>query len=400
MIKKVKIDQLKPGMYVHDLNCGWMHHPFLKNSMKLKDDKTIEKIASYGIREVYIDTELGTDVAYALTEDEVNEEIQAEMKRVAETETDAGHRAPLREEMKKAVKIKKEAKKTIQNIMDDVRFGKHLRVEKVEHVVEEMVDSIFRNQDALMTLGRIRKVDEYTYMHSMTVCILMITFGRYLGCDKQTLKDIGVGAMMHDVGKMKISQHILTKKALLLEEEYNQMKKHVEHGRAIMKETSGISERSILLVSQHHERMDGSGYPHGLRGDEIDQFGRAVAIVDVYDAMTSRRCYQKKYEPTEVLKKLYEWSKYHYDKELVQHFIRCVGIYPIGSLVRLESGVLGVVICHGNKSLLHPVVRIVYDIKRDKLMMPYNVNLSNGGGDSIACSESSEKWSLEPEIYL
>jgi len=400
MVKKVKVQQLKPDMYIHDLNCGWLKHPFVTNSFKIKDEKVIEKIVSYGIRSVYIDTEKGADVEGAPTEHEVKHEIQRAMNSAADKKPEKQYRASLREELVKAKEIKKEAKETIQNILDDVRFGKQVETEKVESLVEKMLESILRNPDALISLARLREVDEYTYVHSMAVCTLMISFGHYLNYDPQILREVGIGAMLHDIGKMRIPQELLTKRHGLSDDEYSQIKEHVIFSRMILEETKGISQTSILLASQHHEREDGTGYPQGLDGRHTSEFGQAAAIADVYDAMTSKRCYQRKYEPTEVLKKLFEWSENLYNKNLVQHFIRNVGIYPIGVLVRLESGLLGVVLNHGEKSLLHPKVRIVYDTNKDRALMPYDVDLSRSETDRVACHEEPDRWRIYPERYM
>jgi HD-GYP domain-containing protein (c-di-GMP phosphodiesterase class II) len=399
MIKKIKVALLRPGMFIHDLNCGWMRHPFMSNSIKIKDEKTIDKIIRYGIHEVYIDSNRGLDVTDAPTEEEVKKEIQTELKKVAEIKSKTDIRVPLKKELVKAREIKREVKQTVQNIMEEIRFGKPIRTEKVENVVKKMIDSIFRNQDALVSLGRIKQTDEYTYMHSMSVCVLMISFGKHLGFDIQKLNEVGIGSMLHDIGKMKVPQEILNSNRQLSDKEFNLVKEHVKYSRDLLKETQGIRETSILLAAQHHERIDGRGYPEGLKGDEISLYGQTAAIADVYDAMTSKRCYQRKFEPADVLKKLFEWREL-YNPDLVQQFIRCVGIYPVSSLVRLESGLLGVVLNHSEKGLLYPVVRVVYDTKKERQVMPYDIDLSQISEDRVESSESTEKWNINTEIYL
>ncbi len=369
MIKRINTKQLKPGMFIDDMNCGWLRHPFLTNKITISDEEMIERIVKHGIREVYIDTEKGLTVTDAPTMEEVNRDIQAEMDRVAESKPDPAPQVPIKDELKKAREIKKEAKKTIHNIMDDVRFGKQIETVKVESVVSNMVNSIFRNQDALLSMGRLKKIDEYTYMHSMTVGVLMIAFGKHLGFDKDTLQKIGIGAMLHDIGKMNVPEELLTSDRKLLDHEYEIMKQHVVHSRTLLENTEGISETSIKIAAQHHERIDGSGYPDGLKGEDISSLGKAAAIADVYDAMTSKRKYQPRYEPTEVLRKLFEWSEHFYDKQMVQQFIRCVGIYPVGTLVRLESG-------------------------------PSVIDLSKDTGHRIISHEPSEQWGIEPELHL
>ncbi|GBE31442.1 cyclic di-GMP phosphodiesterase response regulator RpfG [bacterium BMS3Bbin05] len=399
MIKKVKVEQLGPGMFIHDFNCGWIKHPFLSNSIKIADEKTIEKIIDYGIREVYIDTDKGNDVAGAPTEEEVSREIQAQLNKVVEPEINDRDVVPVQEEIARAKEIKKEALQTVRDLMEDVRFGKQIKMEKVNHITEKMVDSILRNKGALTSLSRIKQADEYTFMHSISVGVLMIAFGRSLGFDYKLIKALGAGGLLHDIGKIKVPAGILAKTTQLSEDEFVSAKEHVKHSRVILEHTRDVNETSVLMAIHHHERMDGSGYPGKLKGDEISKFGQMSAIADVYDAMTSKRCYQRKFEPTEVLKKLFEWSRF-YSNELVQQFIRCVGIYPVGSLVRLESGLLGVVLNLGEKSLLHPVVRIVYNTKKEKYISPYDIDLAQNNEDSVASSELPDKWNITPGAYL
>ena len=401
MIKKISAEQLKPGMLIHDLNAGWLSHPFLSNTIKVSDEPTIKKIMDCGIREVYIDTEKGLDVPDATTADEVMREIDGAINTSAVHATEAVvPHVPIQEELVRAREIQKQARETVQNLMDDVRFGRQIETEKVEHVVENMVESIFRNQDALMSLSRIRKKDEYTYYHSMSVCALMVSFARQMGFDKRLVNEVGVGAMLHDIGKMKVPLAILNKKNKLTAEEYEMMKGHALLGKRILEETVGICETSILMCAEHHERIDGSGYPGNLEGDQISIFGQMSAIVDVYDAMTSDRCYQNKRNPSEVLRNLFEWSKQHFSLDLVQRFIRCVGIYPIGTLVRLESGMLAVVIDHGEKEILKPTVRVIFNTKREMLVIPYDLDLSRNGADRILRYEASEQWDIDPIAYL
>jgi putative nucleotidyltransferase with HDIG domain len=403
VIKKVKTGQLKPGMFVHDFNCGWLQHPFFSSSAKLKDGKMVEKILESGIKEVYIDTDKGVDIADAPIKQEVDKNIQTEMRKVVKPETGDRNPASVKEEIGKAQEIKREAKQTVQTIMEDIRLGKQLEIEKADHVVDKMVDSIFRNKDALTNLGRIKKVDEYTFYHSVSVSVLLISFAKHLGFDPQLIKTIGIGGLLHDIGKMKIPIEILNKPGKLSDDEFKQIKDHATHSRTILEEYPDIDELSVFIAAQHHERFDGTGYPDGLKGDQINEFGRMAAIVDVYDAITSDRCYHRGMLPSEALKKLFEWSEFHFDKTLVGHFIRCMGIYPVGTLVRLHSRQIGVVMDHGEKSLLKPIVRIIYDIIKKKHIAPYVVDLSqpNGGvEDKIEGYEQPEKWGIKPEEYL
>lgn len=359
MIKKVKVDQLKPGMFIHDLNCGWMDHPFLGNSLRINDEHIVSKIACYGIKDVYIDTDKGLDSAEAPTEEEVHNEINSEISRVVESCIVGRDDVPIKEELIRAKNIKKDAVQLAQNIMEDIRLGKNLEKEKVDHVVERMIESIFRNNNALISLGRIRKVDQYTYMHSVNVCVLMVAFGRHLGFERPLLKNIGIGALLHDIGKIKIPPEILNKPDQLSDEEYIIARAHVVHSRIILEQNPDIHETSLLTAAQHHERWDGTGYPDQLKGEEISIFGQMSAIVDVYDAITSCRCYKDEMQPTEALRKLYEWSTFYFNRPMMEHFIRCIGIYPVGTLVSLASGWIGVVIKHIGENMLRPIVRVI-----------------------------------------
>ena len=211
-------------------------------------------------------------------------------------------------------------------------------MEKVEPLVEKMVDSIFRHQDALIPLARLKTHDEYTFQHSVSVCALMVAFARGLKLSREVIKEIAIGALLHDVGKAKVPDDILNKPGKLTDGEFDKMKSHVVQSKIILHNTPGISEIALDVAAQHHERFDGTGYPNKLKGQEISFYGQMGAIVDVYDAITSNRVYHKGMAPTDALKKLLEWSKFHFNPELVQSFIRTIGIYPSGSLVRLESG--------------------------------------------------------------
>lgn len=399
MIKKVKISQLKPGMFIHDVNCSWFDHPFMSNSLKIKNEKEITKIIGYGIREVYIDTDKGMDAANTPTREKVSRKNDSEINKMVKPEVIRGNLVTVREEISRAKEVKKEAKKTVADVMSDIRLGKQIEIEKVDHVVEKMVESIVRNKDALSSLGRIKSVDEYTFMHSVSVGVLMISFGKYMGFDYELIKELGIGGLLHDVGKVHVPVDILTSTGKLMNEEFLKVKEHVIHSRSILEEIPAMHENSILVAAYHHERVDGSGYPEKLKGNQINMYAQMAAIADVYDAMTSQRCYQKQSQPTETLKKLYEWGD-AYNRELVQQFIRCVGIYPVGSFVHLESGLLGIILDHGEKGFIYPVVRVVYDANKQKHIMPRDIDLSTNSNDRVKSYEDPEKWNIDTEKYL
>jgi len=399
MIKRVRSDQLTPGMFIHDINCGWIDHPFVFNTFRLKDEETIQKIIAYGIREVYIDTALGTDVADAQTKEEFDSEIHERITRVA-----AGAKpvpTPLHEEMTVARQVHQEAHKVVHSLLADARLGKQIEVEKAQPVVERITDSIFRNKDALTSLSRIKQKDDYTFQHSVSVCTLLVAFAHAMEIERDLIMELGIGGLLHDIGKMKVPDAVLNKPGALTEAEFALMKSHVAQGREILKQTKGVTETAILVAVQHHERFDGTGYPDRLKQDAISPYGQMASIVDVYDALTSNRVYHKGMEPTVALKKLFEWSKFHFNEELIQHFIRVIGIYPTGSLVSLESGLLAVVVRQGEKSLLHPLVRAIFD-PNTGFVTPRDIDLATppGSSDRIVQHELPGMWGIDPFKYL
>jgi putative nucleotidyltransferase with HDIG domain len=403
MTKRIDVGQLRPGMYIADLGSDWMAHPFLRNSFPVKDEAMIAKIVESGIHQVYIDPTRGLDVDDAPTHYEVERQLEEEMARIAARPVPE-RRISASEEMGKAKKIHAEANKIIRDIMQDVRMGEQVQLERVEPVVEKLTDSILRNGGALLSLCRVKNKDDYTFQHSVSVCALHVSFCRAVGMDAATIHLAGVGGLLHDIGKVKVPIEILNKPGRLEENEFKSMKSHVVESKKILDQTSGIAETSIQVAYEHHERHDGSGYPLALKGGAISQMGKMAAICDVYDAITSNRVYHKGMEPHEALRKIFEWSKFHFDPALVQQFLRTIGIYPVGTLVMLESGRIGVVLEQATGNLLHPTIRVFYDGKRKQYLAPQEIDLSRsvaqGGGDRITSHETPEKWGIDLSRFL
>jgi putative nucleotidyltransferase with HDIG domain len=263
---------------------------------------------------------------------------------------------------------------------------------------------VLRNEHALISLARIKRKDEYTYLHSLAVSALCISFGVHLGLTPEEIKALSIGGLLHDIGKVKMPLEVLNKPGPLTEREFEIMKTHVAHGACILQETSGIDESSMCVTRHHHERLDGTGYPCGLKGEQIDKLGRIGAIVDIYDAMTSERCYKGAIQPPAVIRKLYEWSHGYLDRGLVEQFIIHMGIYPVGALVRLRSGIIGVVVEQNEESLLAPIVRAVFDSKRSRPVTPFEIDLSRRPAgmrlDEIVGFEEPAEWNLNPETLV
>lgn len=399
MIKQIRTDQLKPGMYIHDLNCGWMDHPFLTSAFRVRDQATVDKIFNLGIRELYIDTVKGADVRDAPTQREVNADLERRLQEIARKQPEKPIATELKDEAARARRLHGEANKIVRSMMDDIRLGQQIEIDRVEPLVENMVDSIFRNPDALLPLARLKNHDDYTFEHSVSVCALLVAFGRGMKLSRDVIKEIALGGLLHDVGKARVADAILNKPAKLSDDEFAHMKSHVAQGVSLLRQTPGVSVAAMQVTSEHHERFDGTGYPGKLAGEGISLYGQMAAIVDVYDAISSDRVYHKGMSPTQALKKLLEWSSHHFDPQLVQTFIRAIGIYPTGTLVQLDSKRMGVVIEQNEKSLLEPTVRIFYHAGQLHYIPPEIVDLSKVQ-DRIASFENYEKWKIDPYQWL
>ncbi|NEV60963.1 HD-GYP domain-containing protein [Thiorhodococcus minor] len=403
MIKKIAIDQLQVGMYVHDLNCGWMDHGFLRSQFAVKSPETLQQIRRTGTRELYIDTEKGADASPAPSEAEVIAGLEGGLGEIAQDEHPDARPVSLAQERAQAKRIHGEAVNLVAGLMEDVRLGRQIDLERTQPVVGAMVGSIFRNPNALMGLARIRRMDRYTFEHSVNVSVLMVSFARSLELDQNLIHEIGMGALLHDIGKILVPPEILNKPGKLTDAEFVVMRNHVVHSRDTLAKIPGFPPAALAVAAEHHERADGSGYPGKKDLKGISLAGKMASIVDVYDAITSDRVYHKGMEPHQALRKLLEWSAHHFDPQLVQQFVRCVGIYPVGTLVMLESGRLGVVLETGREELFHPVVRVVMDAKHRRYLPVEDLDLARqpkGRPDRILSAESPQRWRIEPEEIL
>lgn len=403
MIKKVATSQLKPGMYIHDLSCDWMTHPFFKSRFLISSESEIQKIREAGIHEVYIDSAKGLDVKDAPTAQEVQADIERELVEMANQPAPI-IRVSVAEEMARATQIKSQAFNLVRTVMGDARLGKAIELDRVEPVVQDITESILRNPGALMGLLRIKTHDDYTFLHSVSVCTLMVAFCRAQEFDKQTVHQAGLGGLLHDTGKALVPDAILNKPGRLTEEEFDIIKKHPKDGYDILCQSPEIGPIPRDITLHHHERSDGSGYPDKLPLAQISTLAQMAAIVDVYDAITADRCYHKGIPAAEALRKLFEWSKFHINADYVKAFMRCVGIYPVGTLVRLESGRLGVVTEPHETNLVAPKVNVFFSTKSNTYIKPVEVDLSKplgmGGGDKIVSHESPKKWNVDPMRFF
>jgi HD-GYP domain-containing protein (c-di-GMP phosphodiesterase class II) len=402
MLKKVDASQLRVGMFINDLDCGWMEHPFVRSQFLLTSEAEIKKILDARIHGVVIDCSRGMDVD-APTLDQAQAATEAEVMALAATTT-SRVRISVGEELQRAATVRREAVGLVRTVMQDVRLGKAVELEQVGPVVQNITESILRNAGALLGLLQIKNKDDYTFLHSVSVCTLLVAFCRSRNFDDERIYQAGIGGLLHDTGKALVPDAILNKTGRLTDAEFEIIKRHPRDGHDILLRAPGIGAIPLDITLHHHERRDGSGYPDRQAGGAISELAQMAAIVDVYDAITSERCYHKGVAPAEALRKLYEWSKFHFDPGLAQEFMRCVGIYPVGTLVLLESGRLGVVVEPHETSLLTPKVNVFFHTREQRYIKPETVDLSRplgfGGGDRIVRHESAEKWQVEPLRFM
>lgn len=400
MLKKIRTEALRPGMYIHELDCGWIDHPFLRNRFSVTSEAQVQKVAAAGVREVYIDTTRGDDVDDAPTADEARAALDREMVAAALAPATAP-RVPAAGEMPQARRVLGAATTIVRKVMADTRLGHQVEVEAVGQAVERLTGSILRNRGALLSLCRMKTKDDYTFLHSVSVGALLIAFCRDMGTGADAMRDAGIGGMLHDIGKVRVPEGVLNKPGRLTDGEFAAMKLHVVHSRRMLEATPGIPVAAIEVAGLHHERHDGSGYPDGLAGDAIARIGQMAAICDVYDAITSDRVYHKGLQPTAALRKIFEWSRFHFNPELTQAFLRCIGIYPVGALVMLESGRLALVVDQHEGSLLQPLVRVIFHARAGHYLPPEDLDLARPGCcDRIVRHEAPADWNIDPARFL
>jgi putative nucleotidyltransferase with HDIG domain len=397
MLKKIHVRDIRIGMFIQELCGSWMDHPFWKKSFELSDPNDLHTLQHCDVQEVWIDTDKGLDVespAQVISSGDAKENIELELQQSIETTTKAEPRISIQEEISRARKLQEKSKAAVTSMFNEVRMGNALKVSEAEPLVDEISQSISRNPEAFLNLVRLKNVDDYTYMHSVAVCALMIALGKQLGLSGQSLKDAGMSGLLHDVGKMLIPGEVLNKPGKLTDEEFNIIKDHPRKGWEILNISKGANAVVLDVCLHHHERVDGKGYPEKISGDNLTLFARMGAVCDVYDALTSNRCYKNGWEPAETIRKMAEWKDGHFDERVFHSFVKTIGIYPSGTLVKLKSGRLGVVVEQTEKSLLTPVVKIFFSTKANEPIMPQIIDLTKST-DSIANIESAEKWGFD-----
>ncbi|ODN65646.1 HD-GYP domain-containing protein [Methylophaga muralis] len=389
MTRRIASTELRLGMYIQKLGGSWLKHPFLRSSFLLTDADDIKSIVEAGIEDVWIDEEKGEAIqnSHPVTPSKqpavedfsdtqiVTKQSIEDKKTVLQTS--------MEDDINQARKVFHEAKPQVMAMYKDARLGKAIDPQTTLPLVNEIDLMVQRNSAAILSVARLKTHDDYTYMHSLAVCALMISLARQLNLDEEQVKLAGVGGLMHDLGKSLMPLEVLNKPGKLSEAEYNIMKKHPAAGAKLL-ENSGAAPEVVDIALHHHEKINGLGYPNRLQGEEISLFSRMAAICDVYDAVTSERAYKQAWDPAGTIREMAQWEG-HFDKQLFNAFVKMVGIYPVGSLVRLTSQRLAVVIEPGVTSLVKPKVKVFFSLRSKAPIQIQVVDLA-----LLSCKETIE----------
>ena len=363
MKKEIPVDQLQFGMYVSELDRPWTDTPFMFQGFVIEDEKQLETLRKY-CKKVFVDPEKNTappdrgplkkkpagakqqSVLESITrkvvyEEKVSVDVELPAARAAQNKTEAA----------------------LKDVLETVRAGKVIDAPRVREAVTSMTDSVVRNPDAMLLLSKMKEKSDYAHDRALGVSIYMITFGRFLQLPREQLDLLGMLGLLLDVGKVRLPAGLLEKREKLTEEERKLCNSHVQESVAILKETPGLPPELPGLAAVHHERYDGSGYPEGLKGPEIGLFGSIAGMIDCFDALTRQRPYAEALSPSNALSKLYDWRDAQFDGSLVQQLIQCIGIYPVGAAVELNTGEIGIVIAQNLVRRLQPRVMVVLDAK-------------------------------------
>ncbi len=401
MLKKIPIQELRLGMHLHALEGAWLDHPFWRTKFVLRDLGDLERLRASGVQACWIDVSKGLDVAPNAAPATAPAAGPATSAPAAPAHATAPARPPafatqatsLAHEVRQAAALVAKSKEAVSALFHEARLGNAIDAEHCLPLVDEIAGSVARNPNAMVSLARLKTHDDYTYMHSVAVCALMVSLARQLGMDEAATREAGLAGLLHDMGKAVMPVAVLNKPGKLTEDEFKLMKTHSLRGYEMLREGGTATEGALDVALHHHEKVDGSGYPHGLRGEQISLLAKMGAVCDVYDAITSNRPYKNGWDPAESIRKMAEWREGHFDDAVFQAFVKSLGIYPVGSLVRMQSGRLAVVCEQNPESLVSPKVKVFFSTRSQMHIPPEMLDLSSRScSDRIAARESNAQW--------
>jgi HD-GYP domain-containing protein (c-di-GMP phosphodiesterase class II) len=385
-------------MFLHAFDGSWLQHPFWKSSFLMEDSADLRAAQASKVLECWIDIAKGRDVdppPSGLPATGATAQIEPEPAVVPPTPAPPVTPASFDEELRRAATLCRSAREATLSMFNEARLGNAVDTDSCMPLVSEIANSVSRNPGALISLARLKTSDDYTYMHSVAVCALMVSLARALGMNEEECRHAGLAGLMHDIGKATVPLSILNKPGKLTDDEFREVKHHPARGHELLLRADTASEAVLDVCLHHHEKVDGSGYPHHLRGEEISLMARMGAICDVYDAVTSNRPYKAGWDPAEAIARMVSW-KGHFDPKVLSAFIKAIGIYPTGALVKMRSGRLAVVIEQNAAVLTKPVVKVFFSTKSDTYIPVERIDLAHASArDEIVSREARSQWKLQ-----
>jgi HD-GYP domain-containing protein (c-di-GMP phosphodiesterase class II) len=399
MLKKIPTQHAELGMFLQSMEGSWLSHPFWKTKFLIADPSDIEALKKSGVPFIWIDVVKGKDVAQTLPPPEFAPMPSVAPQPSAPAQTGsspfkggaAQSTLSFADELEHAAALMAKSRKAVVGMFNEARLGRSLKSEACAEVVEDIAGSVWRNPSALISLARLKTRDDYTYMHSIAVCAMMVSLGRQLGLQNEELRLAGEAGLLHDVGKMLMPLEVLNKPGQLTDAEFAVMRSHPSRGHDALKASGVFGDGVLDVCLHHHEKMDGTGYPHRLPGDQISQLARMGAVCDVYDAITSNRPYKQAWDPAASLARMSQWQG-HFDPKIFQAFVVCLGIYPVGTLVKLSSGRLAVVTDQNPGKLTAPKVKVFFSTKSNLPIDVKDIDLATEGSDRVVGREDPAIW--------
>jgi cyclic di-GMP phosphodiesterase len=399
VLKKIAVTEVTVGMFVHGFDANWVKHPFWRSQFVIKDLAKLRELQTSGITDCWIDPSRGKDVP-AKPRHAVPASTAAGSAPAADGSQSSvasarpPERVSLSQELQQAARIRARSAAVMRRLFNEVRLGNAIEPGACVTLVDDIVESLDRHPDALLSLARLKNADEYTYLHSVAVCALMVSLGRQLDLSASQCRQAGLAGMLHDLGKAAMPQEILNKPGKLTAEEFAIIQQHPVRGYEMLLRGADVSDEAKDVCRHHHERWDGTGYPDRLAGEGISLLARMGAVCDVYDAVTSDRPYKAGWDPAYALSQMATW-KGHFDTSVFQTFVKSVGIYPTGSLVRLSSGRLAVVLQQNAPALTKPLVKVFFSTKSGMPLEPRVLDLAaSNTQDRIEAREPLENWNF------
>ncbi len=398
MQRQIRPEDVRMGMYIRGFGGSWFGHPFFRAKFVLETAADLERVQQSGVPFVMIDDELGVGVDPAVPSLVAASRAAppAPIKRrplptPARKSWDETEKARERSDRQRAKLLVTRSMKVLRTAFDDVRLGRAIRMDEVTSVVDEVVGTVERNARTLLEVLRLKQKDDYTYLHSVAVCTLMVNAARHLGKGAAETRDYGMAGLLHDLGKMGIPDTILNKEGRLTDDEFRTVQTHPEHGYQVLSQSPNIPDMALDVCRHHHERMDGTGYPFGLPADAISLVARLGAVCDVYDALTSERTYKEAWSPIDALAEMWAWEG-HFDRALLFTFMQSIGVFPPDMLVQLRSNRLGLVL-ENNRRHSRPRVLAFYATRDRSFIAPEEVVIEdNLANDSIVGVVDPEDW--------